>query len=357
MCEKQWQQEFRDVKKLRQRGWVSIFGKFSSARDVAKQGASAYNMGNRWGCECQLIPYLRPLLLLMLLAATAGEAGTLTDYIGAKWKTLREKLAVPAMRYFYYPDRMEIPLSPLSHSLKIQEILFRTADGVRLHGRFYQSVTRPRGTIVQFHGNAGNLSNHVDALLWLVENGYNLFVFDYRGYGRSESKPSPSGLYQDALAALREMEHLHRTYAADGLLVIVGQSLGGAVVLKALEDFKATLPVDLLVLDSTFASYRNVALRITGASFPGVLLTPLAWLLVSDAYAADPQRYTHRLLVLHSRGDQTVPFSCGQRIYEQAASRDKDFWTDDATAHVLLTPDRPDIQKRFLQLLSELEKI
>ncbi len=302
------------------------------------------------------MPCLRLLVLVLSLAATAVEAGTVTDYVGDVWKNLREKLAAPAMRYFYYPDRMETPLSPLSHSLKIQEILFRTADGVRLHGRFYQSVTLPRGTIVQFHGNAGNITNHVGILLWLVEHGYNLFVFDYRGYGRSESKPSPSGLYQDALAALREMEHLHRTYAADGLLTIVGQSLGGAVVLKALEDFKATLPVDLLVLDSTFASYRNVALRITGASFPGVLLTPLAWLLVSDAYAADPQRYTHRLLVLHSRGDQTVPFSCGQRIYEQAASRDKDFWTDDATAHVLLTPDRPDIQKRFLKLLSELEK-
>ena len=87
------------------------------------------------------------------------------------------------------------------------------------------------------------------------------------------------------------------------------------------------------------------------------MLKPLAWLLVSDAYAADLQRCTHRLLILHAKHDQTVPFSCGQRIYEQADSRDKDFWIDDATLHVLLTPDRPDIQKRFLQLLGELEKI
>ena len=303
---------------------------------------------------------LMAMLTSVCMGASSGtalaEEETLTTHIGTVWKTLRETLAAPVMRYFYYPDRVEVPLPPRLQDLSSQEIIFRTADDVRLHGRFYQSVTPPRGTIVQFHGNAGNITHHVSILLWLVEHGYNLFVFDYRGYGRSEAEPSPSGLYQDALAALREMERLHRTYAAGGLLVIVGQSLGGAVVLKALEDFKATLPVDLLVLDSTFASYRNIALRITGASFPGVLLMPLAWLLVSDAYAADLQRCTHRLLVLHSQGDHTVPFSCGQRIYAQAASRHKDFWTDNATTHVLLTPDRPDIQKRFLQLLSQLEK-
>jgi len=299
---------------------------------------------------------LRPLVLMLSLTATALGAGMLTDYGRGVWHALREKLSAPLMQYFYYPDRTEVPLPPLSQDLSTQEVLFRTADDVRLHGRFYQSASPPRGTIVQFHGNAGNITGHVGILLWLVEHGYNLFVFDYRGYGRSEAEPSPSGLYRDALAALRETERLHRTYAAEGLLVIIGQSLGGAVVLKALEDFKATLPVDLLVLDSTFASYRNVALRVTGNSFPGVLLKPLAWLLISDAYAADLRRSQHRLLVLHAQRDPTVPFSCGQRIYTQAASEHKDFWTDPSTEHVLLTPDKPELQRRFLQLLGELEK-
>lgn len=299
---------------------------------------------------------LRLLVLILSLATTTVEAGMLTDYGRGVWQALREKLAAPLMQYFYYPDRTEVPLPPLSQALSTQEVLFRTADDVRLHGRFYQSASPPRGTIVQFHGNAGNITNHAGILLWLVEHGYNLFVFDYRGYGRSEAEPSPSGLYQDALAALRETERLHRTYAAAGLLVIIGQSLGGAVVLKALEDFKATLPLDLLVLDSTFASYRNVALRVTGNSFPGVLLKPLAWLLVSDAYAADLRRSKHRLLVLHAQRDPTVPFSCGQRIYTQAASERKDFWSDASAAHVLLTPDKPELQQRFLQLLRELEK-
>ncbi len=300
------------------------------------------------------MPGLKPLVLVLF--ATAVEAGTLTDYVGGVWKTLREKLAAPLMQYFYYPDRTEVTHPQLAQAISTQEVLFRTADGVRLHGRFYQSAVPPRGTIVQFHGNAGNISNHVGMLLWLVEHGYNLFVFDYRGYGRSESEASPAGLYRDALAALRETERLHRTYAEQGLLVIVGQSLGGAVVLKALEDFKATLPVDLLVLDSTFASYRNVALRVTGAGFPGIILMPLAWLLVSDAYAADPQRIQHRLLVLHAERDPTVPFSCGQRIHSQASVKDKDFWTDTTAEHVLLSPDKPELQSRFLQLLSELEK-
>lgn len=314
--------------------------------------ASAYNRG--LSRECRLMLYIRTLVLMLLLATTGVEAGTLTDYFGKVWQGLRTKLAAPVMQRFYYPDRVETPLPPRWQNIKSQEIFLHTADEVRLHGRFFQSAVPARGTIVQFHGNAGNITNHVGLLLWLVEHSYNLFVFDYRGYGRSKGEPSPAGLYQDALAALQETERLHRAHAADGLLVIIGQSLGGAVVLKALEDFEATIPVDLLVLDSTFASYRNIAMRVTSASFPGLLLTPLAWLLVSDVYAADLQHNTHRLLVLHSKRDQTVPFSCGQRIYDQVASTYKNFWTDDAVAHVLLGPDRPDIQQRFLELLDKL---
>ncbi len=293
---------------------------------------------------------------LLLSLTTATEAGTLTDYLSKTWQSWRAKLTAPAMRLFYYPERAEIPPPPSSQELNTQEIFLHTADGVRLHGRFYQHNTTPaRGTVVQFHGNAGNITNHVGLLLWLVEHGYNLFVFDYRGYGRSESTPSPAGLHQDALAALHETERLHRTYADKGLLIIVGQSLGGAVVLKALENFTATLPVALLVLDSTFASYRDVALRITSTNFPGLLLAPFAWLLVSDAYAADLKHCCpQHLLVLHSKHDQTVPFSCGQHIYEQANSKHKNFWTDNTMTHLLLTHDRPDIQQRFLRLLQNL---
>ena len=298
--------------------------------------------------------YWQILLPLLLPLTPTAAAATLTDYLNNTWQQLRAKLAAPAMRLFYHPDQVEA--APPDHLADnhMQDIFFHTADGVRLHGRLYTSAATARGTIVQFHGNAGNLTHHVTALAWLVEHGYNLFSFDYRGYGRSQATPSPAGLYQDALAALQETERLHRTYASTGLLLVIGQSLGGAVALKALQDFTATLPLDLLVLDSTFASYRNVAIRSTAASFPGILLTPLAWLLVSDAYAADLQRNRHRLLILHARHDQVVPFHCGERIYKQATSTHKDFWPHDSNTHILLTPALPPLQQRFLRYLDEL---
>lgn len=276
----------------------------------------------------------------------------MTDYLTGLWKTL----TAPVMGLFYHPDSVELPLPPELQGTAVQEIFFHTTDGVRLHARFYLSPQPAKGTLVQFHGNAGNLSGHIVSLAWLSAHGYNLFTFDYRGYGRSQSvAPSPAGLYHDALAALREVERLHRAYAARGVLVVIGQSLGGVVALKALEDFPATLPIDLLVLDSTFASYREVAFRSMVAQFPGVLLSPLAYLLVSDAYAADLRRSRYPLLVMHSKKDQTVPFSCGQRIYEEAASAQKDFWVSDAPLHILLDPTRKEIKRRFLQRLTELE--
>ena len=294
------------------------------------------------------------LVCVLSLAAMVVEATTAIDDDVSWWQKLRHKLSSPVMRLFYHPTQDETPLPLHWHGLDVQDIFFQTDDKVRLHGRFYSSTSKARGTIVQFHGNAGNITNHVLIMLWLVEHGYNLFVFDYRGFGQSQATPSPAGLYQDALAALRQAENLHRAHAHDGVYVIIGQSLGGAVVLKALEDFTSTVPLDLLVLDSTFASYRNVALKVTSSSLTGLVLTPLAWLLVSDAYAADLQRNKHRLLILHAKGDATVPFSCGQRIYANSAAKQKTFWTSEANTHVLLSPEQPELQQRFLKLLSEL---
>ena len=294
------------------------------------------------------------LLCGLFLAAMVVEATTAIDDGASLWQRLRRTLSSPVMRLFYHPTQDETPLPLPWRNLNVQDIFFHTTDKVRLHGRFYSSTNKARGTIVQFHGNAGNITNHVLILLWLVEHGYNLFVFDYRGYGQSQSTPSPAGLHHDALAALRQAENLHRTHTRAGVYVIIGQSLGGAVVLKALEDFAATVPLDLLVLDSTFASYRNVALKITTSSLTGLVLTPLAWLLVSDAYAADLLRIQHRLLILHAKHDPTVPFSCGQRIYTQAAAQQKTFWSSDVATHILLSPDQPELQQRFLKFLDEL---
>ena len=82
-----------------------------------------------------------------------------------------------------------------------ENVFFKTSDGLALHGWFLKARDA-RGTVLVLHGNAENISTHASGVLWLVPEGFNVFIFDYRGYGRSEGRPTVAGVHKDADAAL-----------------------------------------------------------------------------------------------------------------------------------------------------------
>lgn len=105
-------------------------------------------------------------------------------------------------RLFYHPDST-IYYTPAQLNLRHEDVRFVARDGVRLHGWWLPALTpRPLGTIVHFHGNAANISNHILAAYWLPAAGYHVFMFDYRGYGQSEGSPTRRGTIADGHAAL-----------------------------------------------------------------------------------------------------------------------------------------------------------
>jgi alpha-beta hydrolase superfamily lysophospholipase len=93
---------------------------------------------------------------------------------------------------FYYPSRAVFS-TPESLSLDVQEVRFTSRDGTPLHGWFCRAQGRARGTVIHFHGNAENLTSHVHFVKWLPARGYHLFVWDYRGYGKSGGENVPRG--------------------------------------------------------------------------------------------------------------------------------------------------------------------
>ena len=95
-----------------------------------------------------------------------------------------------AQQAFYYPDHADYG-TPAQAGLQHEDIFFQSEDGTRLHGWFIPAqnaggLIPARATIIHFHGNAQNLSAHKEAVQWLPAHGYNVFLFDYRGYGLSE---------------------------------------------------------------------------------------------------------------------------------------------------------------------------
>ncbi|RMF62160.1 MAG: alpha/beta hydrolase, partial [Calditrichaeota bacterium] len=110
-------------------------------------------------------------------------------------------------------------------ALQAEDCFFKTSDGLTLHGWFVPHEAA-LGTLLWCHGNAGNLADRFDNLLRLSHLPVNVFIFDYRGYGRSEGSPSENGIYLDAEAAY---DYLRSRGLRSERIIIFGRSLGGAV--------------------------------------------------------------------------------------------------------------------------------
>ncbi|NDG25940.1 MAG: alpha/beta hydrolase [Proteobacteria bacterium] len=236
----------------------------------------------------------------------------------------------------YHPDK-SLYLPHQKSGQTAHEIEFKTSDNVSLSAWFFPTKSNPpKGTVTLFHGNGQNISSHYLSVLWLVPQGYQIFVFDYRGYGKSQGSPSPKGTYLDGLAALDKAWDLHQTNKALGKpFVVIGQSLGGTIALRSIQDFTNKDEVTHLVLDSTFLSYVEIARDKMLSSFITWPLSIFAGLLFSDEFAATESLKTFKnsVLVIHDKNDDVIPFAFGKEIYEKA-KEPKYLWALENVGHI-----------------------
>lgn len=265
-------------------------------------------------------------------------------------------LGTSCSHVFYQPSPKHF-VDPAQFKLKYEDFYFNSLDGTKLHGWFFPAKTKkPKGTIVQFHGNAQNISTHFFSLIWLIEEGYNLFTFDYRGYAKSEGKPSQEGIYKDALAAFDKAWDLHQR-SGGGRFVIYGQSTGGAISLRAIPDWNKFQSVSLIVMDSAFDSYKDIAFdKLTDRWFL-YPISPLAFVLVSDEYAADEvfDKVTRPTLVIAGKHDKVVPPKFGKRIFKGVKAEQKWLWILPNGNHIdAYHHDNGIYRKQFVDLLDTL---
>jgi len=245
-------------------------------------------------------------------------------------------------RFFYYPDRT-VYHTPAKVGLQYEEVTFPSSDGTSLSGWFIPALGTPRGTVVHFHGNAQNMTAHFSFVYWLPRAGFNLFVFDYRGYGKSAGAPDREGLFQDSQAALRYVAG--RNDVDRERIVVLGQSLGGANAIAALGGGGAPR-VKAVAIESAFASYRSIV-REKMAPIPVLswLRWPLSYLLIGDSYSAldvVADLAPVPLLLIYEVDDNIVPISEGLKLY-QKAREPKEFWKVPGGEHAaaFAEPDSP----------------
>ncbi len=195
--------------------------------------------------------------------------------------------------------------------LRFDDVYFAADDKTKLHG-WYCPCENPRGVILLAHGNAGHVASRATWLRYLQSKArVSVFLFDYRGYGRSEGTPTVEGLLLDARAARAKLCELASTKESE--IILMGESLGGAIFVQ----LAAEVAPRGLILQSTFSSLKDVA---------DVHYPKLSWLVPSNKLDSLNAIAKYRGPLLQSHGDQdrTIPFASGEKLF-QAANEPKTF--------------------------------
>jgi len=246
-------------------------------------------------------------------------------------------------RQVYQPDHaLETNGSELGRPF--EDVCFQTADAVRLNGWFFPADTRsPRKHFVYLlcHGNAGNISHRLDHVAALLETGAAVFIFDYRGYGRSEGRPDEEGTYLDAQAAHQWLRQ--KGFAAANIIAL-GESLGGGIA----SELALREALGGLILQSTYTSVTDLGRELfpwLSAFWPGTIKY--------DTRAKLP-RVRVPVLVIHSRGDRLIGFHHAEKNFA-AANEPKLFWEVGGEHHRFLEGGRARYIEGLNNFLAQIE--
>lgn len=219
--------------------------------------------------------------------------------------------------YFQQPSMIFYPVrnlgaTPADWGFQYDNVEFKAADGTQLHGWYIPNRESDR-VLLFFHGNAGNISHRGESIEIFHRLGLNIFIFDYRGYGQSEGKPSEPGLYADARAAWLYITE-SKGFKKENI-IIFGRSLGGAVA----AELAAEVQPGSLILESTFSSAKEMAYEVMP------VMSRLVPLRFEFKTAEHIRQVTSPLLVVHSPRDEIIPYPLGEKVF-QAANEPRSFF-------------------------------
>lgn len=236
-------------------------------------------------------------LLYVALAIAIGGAGLV--------------IVSPALaeRLLFFPSRMPAVPPPVIGGVQGVDVWFTAEDGVRLHAWWFEAAPGAP-VLVHFHGNAGDIRTRLYVADAFAPRGLSVLLASYRGYGRSEGRPTEQGLYRDGEAALR--------FAAEKAggprrAALYGHSLGAAVATRVASEHD----VGALILESPFTSLAEIG-RSAYPFLPRILFRRLRDRLDNQTAIRDVHA---PVLVIHGLADTIVPARMGRDIHERAPGR------------------------------------
>ncbi len=212
---------------------------------------------------------------------------------------------------FLYSPVRQVPYNPGDINLPFENVVFETKDRLKLSAWFIPAE-KAQLTVLFCHGNGGNMTHRLDTINILNELGLNCFIFDYRGYGASEGKPSEAGTYRDAEAAYKWLTKKKNISPEN--IILFGRSLGGSIAAYLATKIEAKA----LIVESSFTSYVDIGKKF----YPYM---PIRLAAIYSYKTIDYVRNAHMpVMIIHSRNDEVIPFEFGLRLYD-AANEPKEF--------------------------------
>ncbi|MBI3605079.1 MAG: alpha/beta hydrolase [Nitrospirae bacterium] len=253
----------------------------------------------------------------------------------------------------FYQPTPNLLMTPEKLKYTYEDVSFKSLDGTVLNGWFIPGRGNIKGTVLQFHGNGANIGNHYGAVYWLPDEGYNVFLFDYRGYGKSGGTPARQGIQEDGIAALEYIRQ--RADVIPYPIIIYGQSLGGAVAVSTVATQKQD-GIVAVILESSFTGYRAIAREKLGSLW---LTWPLQWplsFLISNEYS--PLDMIGKispvpLLIVHGDADEVIPKHHSETLFK-TARKPKTLWIIPGGHHIdAFSYPHQENRKRLLEFLEQ----
>jgi alpha-beta hydrolase superfamily lysophospholipase len=242
--------------------------------------------------------------------------------------------------------------NPEQRGIVTEDLFIPSSDDVVLHGWRLPAVGKVRGSVVFLHGNAENISSHIGGVYWLPERGFEVFLFDYRGYGRSGGAADLDGVLHDAEHMI---DYARRNALSEAHSVtVLGHSMGGSIAISALAMLADKTGINGLITISAFSDYHQVARD----ALAGYWLTrPLRWPLsftISNRYRpADTIRQLSPVpvYIMQADADEIIPAYHAQQLFDAAAT--PKYLGQLAGGHNEVL-SKPDNQQRLTEILQAL---
>ena len=224
--------------------------------------------------------------------------------------------------------------TPDQRGYQYQAVTIPTANGQMLSAWLLPQRNperqQPRGAVIFFHGNAENISTHIASVYWLTDEGYDLLLVDYRGYGKSDGYPALESSFEDIRHSI---DWFKQRYPDPMPKYLIGQSLGASMsgyVLATQPEYRQHFSA--VALESGFARYQRVAREALSRSWITWLFQyPLSWTMPRRYDLIDhiAQISPTPLLILHGTRDQVVPYQHGLDLMAAADQKTTEFLSYD----------------------------